>query len=99
MKSVLALLCILSFSLYAGEYDSAKGQMLSLSCASCHGSDGMSSSSMPTIGGLGKATLYKALLDFKSGARPSTVMQKHAKGFSDEELEQIAFYFSNIHKH
>ena len=45
---------------------------------------------------MGKASMYQILLDYKHGKRTETMMQKHAKGFSDEELEQIAYYFSNI---
>ena len=51
---------------------------------------------MPSIAGLSKASMYQTLLDFKNGKRTGTMMQKHAKGFSDEELEQIAYYFSSI---
>jgi sulfide dehydrogenase cytochrome subunit len=32
------------------------------------------------------------LMGFKSGALPSTVMTRHAKGYSDAELEAIANY-------
>ncbi len=70
--------------------------MLSLSCASCHGTNGKSEEIMPSIAGLSKASMYQTLLDFKNGKRTGTMMQKHAKGFSDEELEQIAYYFSSI---
>ena len=38
------------------------------------------------------------LLDYKNGKKTGTMMQKHAKGFSDAELEQIAYYFSNVQR-
>ncbi|WP_419764262.1 MAG: c-type cytochrome [Arcobacter sp.] len=83
---------------YATEYDPLRGQMLSLSCASCHGTDGKSETITPYIAGMGKASLYQILLDYKNGKRTETMMQKHAKGFTDEELEQIAYYFSNVER-
>ena len=94
-KIALTLLCLVGFS-YATEYDSIRGQMLSLSCASCHGTDGKSEAITPAIAGMGKANMYQILLDYKNGKRTGTMMQKHVKGFTDEELEQIAYYFSNI---
>lgn len=94
-KFGLVLLFISSLS-FAAEYDPVRGEMLSLSCASCHGTNGKSEEIMPSIAGLSKASMYQTLLDFKNGKRTGTMMQKHAKGFSDEELEQITYYFSSI---
>ncbi len=98
MKRV-ALLFLFSFSLsIAAEYDPIRAEMLSLSCTACHGSDGKSEAITPYIAGMGKAGLYQVLLDYKNGKRTETMMQKHVKGFSDEELEQIAYYFSKIER-
>jgi len=36
------------------------------------------------------------MLAFKSGARYSTVMSRHAKGYSDEEIRLIAEYFGRL---
>ena len=94
-KTWLTLLCATSLS-FAVDYDPVKGEMLSLSCASCHGTEGKSEAITPYIAGMGKASMYQILLDYKSGKRTETMMQKHVKGFSDEELEQISYYFSNI---
>ena len=96
-KLALALLCLAGFS-YAAEYNPLQGKMLSLSCASCHGTDGKSEAIMPHIAGMDKTTMYQTLLDYKNGKKTGTMMQKHAKGFSDAELEQIAYYFSNVQK-
>lgn len=98
MKKIGLLLVFLCSLTYATEYDPLRGQMLSLSCASCHGTDGKSETITPYIAGMGKASLYQILLDYKNGKRTETMMQKHAKGFTDEELEQIAYYFSNVER-
>lgn len=96
-KIALLFLCLASLSI-AAEYDPVKGKMLSLSCASCHGTDGKSEAITPYIAGMGKANMYQILLDYKTGKKTDTMMQKHAKGFSDEELEQIAYYFSKVER-
>jgi len=98
MKKIALLLVFLYSLTYAAEYDPIRGQMLSLSCASCHGTDGKSEAITPYIAGMGKASLYQILLDYKNGKRVETMMQKHSKGFTDEELEQIAYYFSNVER-
>ena len=96
MKKLGLILLFLSSLSFAAEYDPVRGEMLSLSCASCHGTEGKSEAITPSIAGMGKASMYQILLDFKSGKRTETMMQKHVKGFSDEELEQIAYYFSKV---
>ena len=32
--------------------------------------------------------------EFKSGKRPATVMHQHAKGYTDQQIELMADYFS-----
>lgn len=99
-KLMIALLCAGSFSSMAlandGVDDRTKGMMLSLSCASCHGTDGKSTAITPYIAGMGKAYLYQTLLDYKYGKKTGTMMQKHVKGFSDKELELVSDYFSRV---
>jgi sulfide dehydrogenase cytochrome subunit len=94
-KIALALVCLCGIG-FAADYDPVKGQMLSLSCSSCHGPDGKSTAVTPYIAGMGKTTMYKTLLDYKYGRKSGTMMPKHAKGFSDEELEQVSYYFSKV---
>lgn len=95
-KLVFLLLCTVSIS-FAAKYDSVRAEMLSLSCVNCHGSDGKSTTAIPSIAGQDKAYLYKTLIEYKTGKRVDTyMMQKHTNGFSNEELEQLSYYFSKI---
>ncbi|MDD4911843.1 MAG: hypothetical protein PHP57_06065 [Sideroxydans sp.] len=64
------------------------------SCAACHGTNGSNKSGMPILAGMDKALFVTALKEFKSGARPATVMQHHAKGYTDEEFELLADFFA-----
>jgi sulfide dehydrogenase cytochrome subunit len=75
-----------------------RGQILALSCSGCHGTDGKSASIIPSIYGKTTGYIESALLDFKSGARTSTVMGRHAKGYTAEEIHLIAEYFGNLSK-
>ena len=68
--------------------------MLANSCASCHGTDGHSPGAIPSIAGKSIEFLEKALKEFRSGERDSTVMGRHAKGYTDDEIKLLAQYFS-----
>lgn len=96
-KFIMALFCLCSFS-YAVEYDALQGKMLSLSCASCHGTDGKSTTITPYIAGMSKTVMFQSLMDYKYGKKEATMMQKHVKGFTDAELEQISYYFSKVER-
>lgn len=72
----------------------SRGRDLALTCSGCHGTDGRSASGMPNIAGLDQAYIVKQMNDFKSGARPASVMHQIAKGYSDEQIALLAGYFS-----
>jgi cytochrome c553 len=72
----------------------AHARNLAASCAACHGTNGYSVGGTPVLAGLDKALFVTQMKDFKSGARPSTVMHHHAKGYTDEEFEKLAEFFA-----
>jgi cytochrome subunit of sulfide dehydrogenase len=72
----------------------AEGEILALSCAACHGTDGKSAGSIPTIAGKNRAVLETTLTDFKSGKRTGTVMNRLAKGYTDDEIKALATFFA-----
>lgn len=69
-------------------------------CANCHGTDGRSPGSIPSIAGRPESVLKAQLLAFKSDTPPAgtTVMSRLAKGFSDEQISALAQHFSQISK-
>jgi sulfide dehydrogenase cytochrome subunit len=70
--------------------------MLSNACAGCHGTDGGSAGpSMPSISSQSKTAIVEAMKKFKSGERPSTVMGRLAKGYSDAEINAMGDFFSS----
>ena len=72
----------------------ASADMLSHTCAGCHGTNGASSGpATPTIGGLSTEYFVEVMQGFKSGDIKSTIMQRIAKGYSDEEITLMADWF------
>ena len=75
-----------------------RGAMLSASCEGCHGTNGRSPGAIPTIAGKSVEYLREALENFRTGDTNSTVMGRHVKGYSEEEIRLIAEFFSNRSK-
>ena len=63
-------------------------------CANCHGTEGRAEPGMESLAGKNKDDMLKSLLDFKSGRKPATIMHQLAKGYTDEQLAEIAAYFA-----
>lgn len=63
-------------------------------CASCHGTNGYAQPGNESLAGKDKDELLQKLMDFKSGRKPATVMHQLSKGYSDEQLAQLATYFA-----
>lgn len=74
----------------------SQGAMLSNSCAACHGTDGNSPGAIPSLHAKSADFIDRALREFRSGERDSTVMGRHASGYSDEEIALIAEYFAGL---
>jgi cytochrome c553 len=68
---------------------------LAAGCSGCHGTDGMAMANSPTLAGRSRDELARLLRDFKSGARPGTVMPQLAKGYSDAEIDALAAWFAS----
>lgn len=66
------------------------------SCAACHNTDGLSVGGMPALAGRPADDLYRALIEFRTGKRPATVMHQHARGYTEDELRRIADWFAAV---
>jgi cytochrome subunit of sulfide dehydrogenase len=68
----------------------ANPQLLTISCAGCHGPSGHSPSTMPSIYGRTAESIAETLRAFRDGNRPATVMNRIAKGYTDAEIDAVA---------
>ncbi len=94
-QAVLAAVGVLLLAPAGAHAQEPSGAVLTTTCFSCHGPGGQSAGAMPSIEGKSYDFVVQALSEFKSGEREATVMDRIAKGFTDEEIESIARYFSN----
>jgi cytochrome subunit of sulfide dehydrogenase len=95
MTARLTAAALAFVALGASAQDERAARSLAATCASCHGTEGRSvTAELATLAGLPKDDILTKLRGFRGGARPSTVMQQIAKGYSDAQLELIADYFA-----
>lgn len=69
-------------------------ELLAASCAACHGTNGHSVGGTPSLAGSDKLHFMKQMDQFVDGSRPSTVMFHHASGYTADEIELLAEFFS-----
>lgn len=73
------------------------GAAMAATCAGCHGTHGkLATIEMVPLAGMAEAEFVRAMQDFRSGQRPSTLMGLVAKGFTDSEVSAMARYFSRV---
>ena len=76
-----------------GQTTPVQARSMAASCANCHGTNGAAAPGMVALAGYPRGDMIKAMADFKSGARPATLMHQLAKGYSEQQVEAIASYF------
>ena len=64
------------------------------SCSGCHATNPKVETPIPRLIGRNAAETVKAMQEFRGGQRPTTVMDRIAKGFSDEETQAIAAWYA-----
>jgi cytochrome subunit of sulfide dehydrogenase len=96
VRFLTALTLGLVFAPASQSVDITRGKILASTCFACHGTDGKSAGTIPSIYGYPAETLYHNMMAFQDGTRPATVMGRHAKGYTDEEIRLIAEYLSDI---
>lgn len=92
--TILSVALLAAPSAFAG--DIARGEEKSKPCQACHGPDGNSTAgNFPTIAGQYRDYIVKSLEDYKSGARKNAIMAGMAAPLSEQDIEDLAAYYSN----
>jgi cytochrome c553 len=79
--------------------DAAAGQAKAAVCAACHGGDGKAiQPSYPNIAGQHASYIAKQLTDYRDGNRNNALMTGQAANLSDQDIQDLAAYFSSRDK-
>lgn len=72
------------------------GEQLGQACTSCHGLDGVSAGAIPTIAGQPADEIVAKLAAFRDQSADATIMNRIARGYTDDEIAALADYFSQL---
>jgi len=90
-----AVMAIACFNALAG--DPVAGKAKAMSCAGCHGVNGISNNGMwPNLAGQKEAYLASQLQMFKDGRRNNAMMSAMSKGLSDADIANLAAYYAGL---
>jgi len=73
-----------------------RGATLALRCTMCHGVRGVSMADTPNLAGQYPTVIYKELVDFKTGARTSAIMQPLVADLTDADMRDLAAYYAYL---
>jgi cytochrome c553 len=91
------LLGVAILALDAKAADARAGRQKAQMCQTCHGIDGVARlPDAPNIGGESEIYLTNQLTAFRSGARQHEQMSIIASGLSDEDIADLAAWYSSI---
>ncbi len=91
----VALVSVGSQTMAAG--DAAAGKAKSLTCAGCHGANGISSNDLwPNLAGQKATYLAKQIKAFRDGQRNDPMMSSMAKSLTDQDAENLAAYYASL---
>lgn len=89
--------CLSTTATAAGDADA--GRTKAFTCLGCHGVPGYTNAyptyRVPKLGGQHAQYLVSALKAYQSGQRNHATMQAQAASLSDQDMEDIAAYFSS----
>ena len=91
LRIVLAMLAGVAIQAQAQD----RPRQLASACAICHGTDGRGDGKvLPPLAGMPREHIASQMRAFRDGARPATVMHQIAKGYTDEQIDNLAAFFN-----
>lgn len=94
-RALCAVLVLLALPLAPAAGAGPSAEALAYTCAGCHGTDGSSAGpSSPSIAAMDPEVFIDAMRDYKNDWRVSTIMNRIARGYSDEQIAGMARFFA-----
>jgi cytochrome c553 len=69
---------------------------MAATCANCHGTFGKSiqGGALPSLAGMQSEYIVEQMQAFKTGTRKATIMHQLAKGYTEQQIKDLAAYFA-----
>ncbi len=95
-KSIYLILLAITPFAYAADVELGKAKAEQV-CKTCHGMDGAGiDDTYPKLAGQYADYMEQALKDYRSGARSNAIMSGFAATLSDEDIANLAKYYSTL---
>jgi len=95
--SLLAASLVLAFGTASAKGNAAAGKTKAAACAACHGTDGNGiAPNYPALAGQYPDYLEQVLHEYKDGQRTNAIMNGMASPLSDQDIDDLAAYFSSL---
>ncbi len=96
--TLFSVIAVCQFPVMAADAEAGKQISQSKGCVGCHGANGISAegTSYPNLAGQKEAYIVKALNAYKDKSRTAQLMNGMAAGLSDEDIANLAAYYSSL---
>ena len=95
MRIVAVFAAALAAAPFSAAAQETAGRNLAAGCAICHGTEGRPvTKDVIPLAGLPRDHIVTQMKAFRDGKRTATVMHQIAKGYSDEQIDQLASWFA-----
>ena len=94
MHAMRVLVALAMTFVFGGVAVAAEAPAGASSCSGCHAANPKAGTPVPPLAGRPAADIASQMIAFKSGKQAGTIMDRIAKGFSDEEIQAIAAWYA-----
>lgn len=96
-KLAVALATVMVVGSGCSRGDAAAGAPEAVTCLACHGGESRATSPhIPRIAGQSEIYLARQLRAYRDGSREDPVMSPLARSLADQEIDDLAAYFSTL---
>ncbi|HEY7297352.1 MAG TPA: cytochrome C [Xanthobacteraceae bacterium] len=93
MPRFMMIIAVMLLS-FAGTAVAAEAPPGASSCSGCHPANAGVDTPVKRLNGQDAAQIVASMQAFRAGQRPATVMDRIAKGFTDDEIKAIAAWYA-----
>lgn len=72
------------------------GRLLASNCFQCHGTDGRPVAGLAKLAGESASSTYHKMIELRQKTGPNSIMNAHARGYTDQQLWELSVYFSQL---
>lgn len=97
LVSIASILCLSLFAAASHAADAEAGKAKSITCAACHGGEGISpTDAWPNLAGQKEQYLFEQLKAFKDGTRVNSQMAPMVANLSEDDMANLAAYYASL---